>query len=168
MEQPIEVLSEVTQELERIREEHNGVLRPIDVVTEAADPASVLHSRFNWDDTAAGHQWRLMQARTLIRASVRLLPYNGTSRPMRIFVSLLPDRYVPGGGYRATIEVMSSEAQRMQLLSQALEEMRRFQSKFRDLSELVNVFDAMADAWQKYQSSAPPPSSGGVEDQPQA
>src|SRR6185312_2039420 len=52
-------------------EQENGRLIPSDVVSAARDPESPLHSHFTWDDAEAAEQYRLDQARTLIR-SVRV------------------------------------------------------------------------------------------------
>lgn len=55
--------------MRRLRElsGENGTLTPEAVVADAANPASELHSCFEWDDTKAAHQHRLDQARGLIR-----------------------------------------------------------------------------------------------------
>ena len=37
-----------------------------DLVADAADPAHPAHFSFEWDNTIAGHQWRLVQARKII------------------------------------------------------------------------------------------------------
>lgn len=59
-------------ELERIAATNDGVLTP-DAVVKAAEPEeSPLHDRFEWDDSVAAHQYRIEQARTLIR-SVRVV-----------------------------------------------------------------------------------------------
>ena len=42
-------------------------LTPESVVQTAADPDHVLHDSFEWDDGAAGHNYRMWQARQLIR-----------------------------------------------------------------------------------------------------
>ena len=54
-------------EIERIRAMHGGVLHAEDVLEEAKNPASPLHPMFEWDNNVAAHQWRLEQARSLIR-----------------------------------------------------------------------------------------------------
>lgn len=59
-------MREVADVLERLEQE-NGNLDPSDVVTEARDPASPLHNFFEWDDDQAAQQWRIGQARLLIR-----------------------------------------------------------------------------------------------------
>ena len=64
----------IVAELETIRRNAGGVLRPEDVVSFAADPDTELHSRFEWDDTEAAQQYRLWQARQLIRVTVTVLP----------------------------------------------------------------------------------------------
>lgn len=58
---------DVQRELGRIADAH-GRLDPEDVVRAAADDDSPLHARFEWDDTRAGHLYRLEQARALIRS----------------------------------------------------------------------------------------------------
>lgn len=49
-------------------------LRPEDVVNAARDKKHPLHSRFDWDDNAAAHKWRLQQARQIIN-SVRIVTH---------------------------------------------------------------------------------------------
>lgn len=50
---------------------HDGRLTPEEVVADAKDPKSPLHSYFDWDDDVAARKYRIAQARTLIR-SVRV------------------------------------------------------------------------------------------------
>jgi len=57
----------IRNELERIRALHGGILQAYDVLTEARNPDSPLHPMFEWDDQVAAHQYRLDQARALIR-----------------------------------------------------------------------------------------------------
>lgn len=55
----------VADRLEQLEE--NGNLNPATVVDAARDPASPLHDFFEWDNNAAAEQYRLSQARLLIR-----------------------------------------------------------------------------------------------------
>ena len=48
-------------------ERANRRLIPEDVVKAAESPTHVLHDAFEWDNSIAGHNWRLEQARVLIR-----------------------------------------------------------------------------------------------------
>lgn len=131
---------EVVAELKRIAAENGGILLPERVVAEAADASSPLHSKFTWDDTEAAHNYRLWEARQLIRVCVTYLDGNKDKPPMRVFVSLTADRNE--GGYRVTSDVMSDSEQRKQLLTDALEELEAFQRKYEALKELADVFAA--------------------------
>jgi hypothetical protein len=60
----------IVENLEDIRNQHDGKLRPVDVV-EAARPATApLHPLFTWDNKKAAEEYRLWQAREVIREVV--------------------------------------------------------------------------------------------------
>jgi len=128
-------------ELELIRNKNGGILRPEDVVEFAEDPKTALHKKFTWDNDKAAHEYRLWQARELIRVSVNILPQN--NKPFRAYVSLVDDRKNPGGGYRALVDVMVDGELREKLLEQAIKDMRGFQKKYKALKELASVFSVM-------------------------
>lgn len=130
----------VITELRRIEAKHGGVLRPKDVVKEAQKKSNPLHSWFEWDDSAAGRQYRLWQARHLILVSVEVLPQ--TDQSTRVFVSLKGDRIQPGGGYRNIVSVLSDEETRGQLLEEALAEFKAFERKYKMLKQLAPIFAA--------------------------
>lgn len=129
------------EELERIRTANSGVLRAADVVAFARNPDTALHGRFEWDDTEAARQYRLWQARELIRVVVQTHPADDA--PTRVYVSLADDRDKDGGGYRALDEVMRSKAMRAALLEQARVDMVRFEAKYNHLCEVASVVAAM-------------------------
>ena len=131
----------IADELESIRLQHRGVLRAVDVVAFASDSGTCLHARFNWDDTSAAAEYRLWQARELIRVVVTMLPNH--NEPLRAFVSLMEDRSIAGGGYRSTVSVLSHPRRRALMLAQALADMETFAAKYRGLAELSAVFAAM-------------------------
>ena len=133
--------TEIVAELHRIAKLHGGILRPVDVVKAARISTSVLHDQFEWDDSEAAQKFRLWQARQLIRVTVEYIGPKDEQVPTRVFVSLTTDR--AESGYRATAAVMSNVEYRAQLLTDALDEMKRFQKKYADLKELAEVFDAM-------------------------
>lgn len=149
--------TEITQELLRIQARNDGLLRAVDVVEEARHPASPLHDHFQWDDTVAGHQWRLQQARQLIRVTVEYLPYSEPHYEVRAFVSLTADRVREDGGYRAMVSVLAAPAQRKQLLAEALDELNRLKVKYFQLTELDGVFRAIERAARNYGEAPPPP-----------
>jgi hypothetical protein len=62
-------MGKISEELSRLYQA-NEKLTP-ELVVEAAKPkASPLHDRFEWDNKKAGHEFRLIQARTLLRVTV--------------------------------------------------------------------------------------------------
>ena len=97
------------KELEKIQgENEDGLLRAEDVVETARHPDNPLHTYFTWDDSAAADQWRLMQARQLIRKVIVTGPGDDDT-PLPKYVSLRSDRMKPGGGYRSTNEVVNNK-----------------------------------------------------------
>jgi hypothetical protein len=138
-------INPVALELQRIADESDGVLVPEAVVEAARPEASPLHSRFTWDDSEAAHQYRIWQARQLIRVTVEIV-HEGQKEPSRMWVSLKPDRNNDGGGYRSMISVMSDADMATQLLKDAHEEMESFEQKYSGLKELAEVIGAMRKA----------------------
>ena len=131
----------VIAELKKLAQDNGGLLQP-EIVVEAARPkSSPLHSRFEWDDSVAGQQYRIWQARQLIRVSVEVI--TGSEEPMNVFVSLTPDRAKESGGYRVMTHVLSRKEMREQMLSDALAELQCFREKYARLKELAGVFEAI-------------------------
>lgn len=132
---------EIYNELERIRMANDGVLDPKHVVKAAEDESNVLHSQFCWNDRKAAYEYRLEQARRLIRVVVtRIEPI---SEPVRVYVSLGEDR--ADGGYRTLIDVMNDSAMKEQLMGQARKDMMVFESKYSQIEALAKVIRAMED-----------------------
>lgn len=137
----------IQRELDAIRKKNGGILQCAKVVEFARDPKTALHGRFEWDDTAAAQEYRLWQARELIRVYVTVLA--SETEPVRAFVSLVSDRVKVGGGYRGIVEVMSDEGLREELLAEALAEAARWKEKWKRLKELVPIFVEIERATKK-------------------
>lgn len=132
----------VREELERLRNRHGGIITPEQVVDAARPKSSSLHKSFTWNDGEAAHQWRLEQARRLLRVYVTVFNDGKRERETRMFVSLSTDRRNEGG-YRAIVDVMGDAALRGQLLNDAKQDMLRFRQKYAVLAELSDVFELM-------------------------
>ena len=144
----------VEDELEEIRSKFGGVLYPHEVVNYARNESAALHGMFEWDDTVASENYRVWQARKLIKVFVRVLPSNAIEYP--VYVSLKQDRYNYAedgdslrGGYRSTIDVMSTPSLRKTLLEEAFEEIEKLEKKYQAIKELADVFAAARTAKQK-------------------
>ncbi len=120
----------------------DGRIMPEDVVAAARSTRSPLHSHFEWDDTVAAQQYRLEQARYLLRVVVTTVPH--TTTQVRAFVSLSNET-----GYRQTLNVMVNKDFRAQLLEDAYKDMERFRLKYQHLRELQGVIAAMTRLQKK-------------------
>ena len=130
----------IRQELEQIARK-KGTLNPHDVVNFARNSRTALHKCFIWDDSKAAEQWRLHQARNIIRLIVEI-PMNGNDKEYKVFVSLRDDRQNKIG-YRPLISVMTNDELREKLLEDALADMQTFRDKYKELKELSETFAAM-------------------------
>lgn len=128
----------VREELDRLAARSGGLLRGEAVVAFAKNPKTALHSRFEWDDAKASHEYRLWQARELIQTYVTVMASG--SKPIRAFVSLRADRKQAGGGYRGIVSVFDDRDLREQLLAEALDEVNHWRDKYRRLQELAPIF----------------------------
>ena len=134
----------VTGELEQIRQEHGGLLRPEDVVAFARNKRTALHSEFEWDDASASAEYRLEQARRVIRVAVTVLPSpHSDQEPVRAYVPVVSDRVQPGGGYRSFVEAMTDDDMRAELVNEAIGEAKRWRRKYERLRELAPIFRAI-------------------------
>lgn len=126
-------MATVQEELLAIKGEEQ-MLAPDKVVEWAeANPASALHSKFEWDDVIAAKEHRLNQARALIRLHVVL--DDGSPR----LVSLSFDR-ARGGGYRDMSDVLASRDLTSILLRDALAELERVKRRYARVSALAKVW----------------------------
>lgn len=132
----------VREELEEIRDANDGLLRPEDVVEFAKDKKTALHNEFEWDDTEAAHQFRLQQARYVIRLNINVIPTDQGEIAVPMYVSLVSDR-VHNNGYRTLTDVMADDDLREEFLAQALGELQRVRKKYEKLLELEPVFSAI-------------------------
>ena len=120
-------------ELHRMRE--SGGLTSSRVVAEATPEGSALHPLFEWNDGVAGHEYRLIQARQLIRSVAVVVPESDA--PLYPEWTHVPDRSGKEGYYveRATILDNLDEYER------ALTDARRYldgaQARFSSLRRMA-------------------------------
>lgn len=137
----------IRTELELVSNEY-GILRPENIVDFAKDPKTLLHGRFEWNNGEAAHQYRLWQARQLIRTVVTVT--DDKEKSYSVYVSLKGDRYNEGGGYRTMVSVMNDEELRTALLQEAFEEFKCFREKYGRLRELATIFQTMRKVEKKH------------------
>lgn len=130
-------MSDLRSELLAIRAEH-GRLTPHVVVEVAAAEDHPLHGRFEWDDSVAGHKYRLQQARDLIRVvREKYTDRSGNPEDVRFFHAVPRE---DGMVYEPLPEIIGDELASRVLL-QAMERewrsLRKRYEKFSEFRELV-------------------------------
>jgi hypothetical protein len=122
-------MSATVEQVLRDMYEARGRLDPKDVVDEARDPQSPLHKSFTWNNDEAAEQWRLQQARQLIR-SIKIERVENTqeTRTVRFVRQYVHD---PGqDGYLATEDVAKLPDVRERVLDEMRRDLTRLQSKW--------------------------------------
>lgn len=132
----------IKAELKKLQK-RSGKLKPEDVVDAASYEDHPLHEYFEWDDTEAAEQYRLEQARHLIRTvKVKFTDSKGGTQEIRTYTSTRPIGYGEGD-YFTTEKVMATEALREVALNNAFRELEICQDKYEQLVELTPVFQAL-------------------------
>jgi hypothetical protein len=125
-------------ELEMLRVQVGGELKPDDVVEFARSNNTALHSAFEWDDTEAAVKYRMQQAGQVIRVAVTMLPRpDGALIPVRAYV-YDQTRAV----YALTQAVVQDDVRAEVLLKQMRAEIHRVTARYRRYAELVPHIDA--------------------------
>jgi len=132
----------VGETLESIRNDNGGVLTPGAVVEAARPKKSPLHDQFEWNDADAAEQWRLAQARNLLRAVVTVTGDKESPTITSAFVHLR-DSDVSEQAYYSIHEAMGDPAKREQILREALRELQAFRKKYDGLEVLAGLFEQM-------------------------
>ena len=115
--------------------------RPEQIVEKARDPESELHKCFIWDDKIAAEKWRLEEARHIVRLLViDKQDEEPNEEPVRVFFKVNNDHDT---GYKQTSLIFRNEDEYKALLRQAKAELEAFRRKYRTLTELDVVFDAI-------------------------
>jgi tRNA A37 N6-isopentenylltransferase MiaA len=130
------------KELEDIRR-LDGNLTAANVLKRAKDKSSSLHKQFDWDDGEAANQWRLEQARRLIR-SIEVIRLDAPKRPYKAYNVVT----VPATAsdpkvrkvYQSTEEALADPVMRDEILGNAIRDAISFRRKYAALQELAQVF----------------------------
>ena len=135
--------------LEGIRSKNSGDLRPENVVEASRKKTAPLHNEFEWDDSEAANNYRVEQARSLIR-SIDVVYEEAPAAQTKMYAvvnvtheQLEGEPEGPKHVYRTTRDILNDPATRDQLLARAIREAGSFMERYANLSELSLVFDAI-------------------------
>lgn len=132
-------MADLRGELEAVRARF-GALTPTAVLEAATPEDHPLHSRFEWNDSVAGHHYRIIQARDLIR-SVKVTYTSPTTNEVtsaRAYVSVFREE-VDEPAYVPSEEVARDPFLRRLTLQAAEREWRALYAKYAHLSEFMEM-----------------------------
>lgn len=130
-------------ELVRIRNKY-GELSPENVVAESTDKDSILHSIFEWDDTAAAEKYRREQARHLIKNIEVKITIEHYAIPCRALVNVVTS-VSPTRTYIPVEEAIADDTAYKDLLEQAKKEAMTFVGKYSQITELNKAKAALLE-----------------------
>jgi len=111
---------------------------PEAVLNLARDETTELHGAFEWDDSIAAEEYRKGQARHLIQCIVVRSDDAPKQDAVRAFqISSQKNVYKPISFF------LDNKDEYLRLLDRAKTELYTFKSRYKQLSELENVFDAI-------------------------
>ena len=114
-------------------------ITPENVLNLARDESTELHKCFEFDDAVAGEKYRLIQARDIIRHFViKHTNEKGEEQNIRTFQITTETNH-----YQETRVIMRNPEEYAALLSRAKEELRNVKRRYKTLSELEEVFEAI-------------------------
>lgn len=112
---------------------------PQQILEKARDDRTELHKCFEWNDSEAAERWRIQQARQIVCHLVIKQESAPAQAPeVRLFFKTAESE-----GYKSTELILRDKDEYGKLLKNALAELTAFQRKYRSLSELESVFDAI-------------------------
>jgi hypothetical protein len=113
-----------------------GEITPELVLEDAKDSASPLHDYFEWDDSTAAFEWRLQQARVLIR-SIDLVREDRPQETTNAY-HFVKTTYV------ASAKVFSDEEKSRHVIDNALSELKGWQIRYKQYKELAKLNDTIS------------------------
>jgi hypothetical protein len=122
--------------------DQRGALTPALVVQEATDASHPLHDYFEWDDAEAGAQWRLNQARQLIR-SVKIVYREATDQERRrMGRGYLSVRRENGPVYVPAAEVIADPFTKRLVLADMEREWKALLRRYSEFAEFAEMVQA--------------------------
>ena len=129
--------------LDYLVEAGGGKVLPNDVVRDARKEDSPFHAGFEWDNRTAANEWRLEQARLIIRSiRVVIVDEKGKEKQHRVHVHCYTiDEEDGNDGYVTLEKLKENPGLRQQALWTAYTLLLGIQSRYDELNELEPVFD---------------------------
>lgn len=133
---PANVVGEYFEELEA----NNGPLTNQIVLDGARAESSPIHPLFEWDDQIAAEQYRLNQATKLICNLTVEIETEDKPIEVRAYMNVSEQKT---GEFINTTQAFKSADSREIILKRAYQELEAFKQKYKNLTELAKVFEAI-------------------------
>lgn len=139
----------VGNRIERLSD-HDGNIRPDDLVNDARPVDSPLHPLFTWDDTIAGALYRKEEGMEVIRSLVVIQHVKGQDGPPRRI-----QRYVAigtkdtGTVYTTTARALTNVELRKRVIDDAINQFLGLRRRYDHLEELAEIFKIIDEVDRK-------------------
>ena len=130
------------KEIEKIEKKYGSVTSEL-VLQSATPESSPLHDVFEWDDSVAGHKYRLQQATVLIcNLSREVDPNEEEKRPIQVRAFVDVSENTRGQFVNVTSAFKNVDTREI-VLKRALSELKAFEEKYKNLLELASLFEVI-------------------------
>lgn len=143
---------------EALLSRNGGNVGPLDVLNEASDAASPLHELFEWDNSEAGHRYRLAQASALIRRwKGSVMRIDAEAKVVRVEAvrrveSPAGQRSTGGRSYMPVEAIMANPETRDDMIRTVLKELSSYRKRYAALVALSDVWAAIDEAVELHTS----------------
>ena len=140
-------------------EKQYGSVTPENLLESSKPEDSVMHKCFQWDDAIAAEKYRKYQASSMIANLVKVvIKQNENSglceeTKMRAVVSVSTG--IEKGEFVSIERAMTDSEMRETVLKNALRELSIFQEKYKNLSELKDVFESIENSKRNIRKEQP-------------
>ena len=131
--------------------EKNDGLTAETLLDKAERKKSSLHDLFEWDNSKAGEQWRLQQARVIINEIKIIVEDKELYAFENVRINVSEEEGLERREYKPIIEILSKEEYRKQVLRTALENINYWKEKYSEYTELQLIFDSISKVRAKWQ-----------------
>ena len=134
-------------ELEKLRSK-TGDLSPDEVVEMARSKDNPAHSEFTWSNAIAAREYRLEQARRMVRSIVVLYKETPKAGPQRRYVQVTRnivdnDEVKKKRVYTDVRDALKDPETKAEVLARAINEAASYRRKYAHLSEIAVVLNAI-------------------------
>ena len=124
--------------------EREGCIKPEHLVERAKPKDSPIHQMFEWRDREAACQYRLEQARAIIRSiTIETIPNDRAPVVVRAFVAVQDQETPTRSVYLPTVKAFEHEPTRQEVLTRAYQELMAWRRKYANLLELAKVVEVI-------------------------